>query len=210
MFNDRRYLRVDNKPVFFVFSPEQIPDGKYFTSIWNELAIKNGLDGIYFIGIHYKAWDYRGDGFDGNTFHQPSHYITDYSAFNPWKTKFQIITDRISWQLPKRFNFEKLVKFYQLERFKEPDVFPTIIPNWDNTPRSGRSGWVFENTTPEVFKKHLRSAAFSVKNKPHDKQIVIVKSWNEWAEGNYVEPDLQWGKGFLNSIRDVIQEYERF
>lgn len=207
-FHDPRYLRIDNKPVFIVFSPQLLPDGKFFTALWNELALKNGLEGIYFIGIHYEDWNFRADGFDGKTFHQPSHYLTDLGKAHPWKTRLSMLTDLIFSQSPKRFDFKKLVTIYQFKRFNEDDVIPTIIPNWDNTPRSGKRGWVFENTTPELFKQHLRSAIDSVKYKPQDKRIVFVKSWNEWAEGNYLEPDLRWGHGFLNAIREVLAEYE--
>jgi hypothetical protein len=32
-------------------------------------------------------------------------------------------------------------------------------------------------------------------SKPEEDQIIFIKSWNEWAEGNYLEPDMKYGKG---------------
>ena len=84
--------------------------------------------------------------------------------------------------------------------------------NVADRPQDGRFS-IFKNKeiifkTLGVFKNHLRSAIESVKNKPPDKQVVFVKSWNEWAEGNYLEPDRRWGKGFLEAIREVLSEYK--
>ena len=46
-----------------------------------------------------------------------------------------------------------------------------------------------------------------VKDKPAGKKFIFLKSWNEWAEGNYLEPDLQWGDGFLKAIKEVLKRY---
>ena len=77
------------------------------------------------------------------------------------------------------------------------NVFPSVIPNWDHTPRSGREGWIVTDSTPELFGKHLREAVEMVRGKAPEHRVILLKSWNEWAEGNYVEPDLKWGRGYL-------------
>lgn len=47
----------------------------------------------------------------------------------------------------------------------------------------------------------------AIKNKPADGQVLILKSWNEWGEGNYMEPDKTHGRGFINALHDAIDEY---
>jgi hypothetical protein len=79
-----------------------------------------------------------------------------------------------------------------------------LIPNWDHTPRSGRRGFCFVGATPELFKKHVHETLERVKDKPFDKRIVFIKSWNEWAEGNYMEPDLTYGTGYLDALREEV------
>ena len=81
-----------------------------------------------------------------------------------------------------------------------------VIPNWDNTPRLGKNGWGFLNSTPEAYKQHLQKTVEFVKDKPIDKRFVFLKSWNEWAEGNYIEPDLQWGDGFIKATSEVLKK----
>jgi len=87
---------------------------------------------------------------------------------------------------------------------KENDEFPCVVPNWDNTPRCGKSGNLLSGSTPELFKRHLTDAVKQVENRPYEKRIIFVKSWNEWAEGNYLEPDMRFGKRYLESCAEVV------
>ena len=87
-----------------------------------------------------------------------------------------------------------------------PLDYPVAVPNWDNTPRSGNRGFVLEGSTPELFRAHLREALERVADRPREHRIVFLKSWNEWAEGNYLEPDRRFGHAYLEVVQE---EYER-
>ncbi len=84
------------------------------------------------------------------------------------------------------------------------DEFPCVIPNWDNTPRVGRWGWVLHESSPELFAAHLRHALSFIADRPFDKRLVFIKSWNEWAEGNHLEPDERYGRGYLEATRRAL------
>lgn len=71
-------------------------------------------------------------------------------------------------------------------------VYPTLIPNWDHTPRSGKAGTVLTDSTPELFGKHVQEVLEMVNEKDEEESIVFLKSWNEWGEGNYMEPNLKY------------------
>lgn len=79
-----------------------------------------------------------------------------------------------------------------------------MVPNWDNTPRSGERGRVLTNSTPDLFKRELMRAIKMVERQPSERRIVFIKSWNEWAEGNYLEPDLRDGDGYLRAAREAL------
>ena len=85
------------------------------------------------------------------------------------------------------------------------NVFPSIIPQWDRSPRVGNQGDVYVNATPENFKHHILQALKLIENKAEEHRILFLRSWNEWAEGNYVEPDLKYGHGFLNALQETIK-----
>lgn len=91
--------------------------------------------------------------------------------------------------------------------FKKTDVetYPMIVPNWDNTPRSGRRGVVMENTSPELFSKEVKKAKKFLDNSHNKENFLIIKSWNEWAEGNYLEPDMEHRFGFLEMIKKYLK-----
>lgn len=80
-----------------------------------------------------------------------------------------------------------------------------MIPNWDNSARSGADGLVLHGSTPELFGAQVRRTVAAVAGRHPDKRLVFVKSWNEWAEGNYLEPDQRFGRRYLEALRDEIR-----
>src|SRR5439155_14290784 len=84
------------------------------------------------------------------------------------------------------------------------DNYPCLIHAWDNSPRSGKHGLVLLDSTPELFRVLLRKALEVRNHVPRDENIIFLKSWNEWAEGNHLEPDLKFGKGYLEVIKQEV------
>ena len=97
------------------------------------------------------------------------------------------------------------MKYFYVTDDKKENVYPSLLPQWDRSPRSGLNG-IYYNSTPDNFKKSMIEAMQLIKDKQEEHKILFLKSWNEWAEGNYVEPDLKYGHGFLNVIRELIVE----
>ena len=89
---------------------------------------------------------------------------------------------------------------------KNREVIPMIVPNWDHSPRSGTNSIILTHSKPCYFKQIAKRAISIVKDKPVDEQIVMIKSWNEWGEGNYMEPDIEFGKQYIYALRDAIKE----
>ena len=92
-----------------------------------------------------------------------------------------------------------------LDLERRVNVYPTLIPNWDRTPRT-REDSIYVESTPEVFGKLAVRALDLVKDKPEERRIIFLKSWNEWGEGNYMEPDRQYGRGYIEALRRAIDE----
>jgi lipopolysaccharide biosynthesis protein len=205
-FLDKRYIRVDDKPLFSIYSPFDLPNISEFIELWQKLAKENGLKGIHFVAHTYKKEDIDNliaKGFSG---------VNIVRLFNFFNKNYSFI-DKVKMKLKKTILHKGLILDYAKYSpfFNEPEdslihCYPTIIPNWDHSPRSGRSGHIFINATPKAFKKHVINTLKLIKNKPLDHQIVFLKSWNEWAEGNYMEPDLKYGKGFLNALKEGLEE----
>ena len=200
-FRDHRYLRVDGKLLFMVYLPFQLPEPAAFMELWQELARKNGLGGFYFIGqtTHYqKIAEILKMGFDAvNTVR-----ILDIDRGNLIRRLWKVARPK---EL-RLFSYEKAVRFFVGQEEGAENVIPTIIPNFDHSPRSGRKGYIFHGSTPEIFRIHVKQVFDLIRHKPAEHRISFIKSWNEWGEGNYLEPDLVYGKGFLEVVRELAME----
>ena len=61
---------------------------------------------------------------------------------------------------------------------------------------------------PEKFQKSVEEAIRLIQHKQPEHQILFLKAWNEWGEGNYVEPDLRYGHGWLDAIKNAIEKFQ--
>ena len=100
-----------------------------------------------------------------------------------------------------KYDFPKVVRHFFAPEDSWENVFPSIMSGWDRTPRTGDQEGVYVNVTPKHFQEHVEQAIEVVKDKQPEHRILFLRSWNEWAEGNYVEPDLKYGHGFLDALK---------
>lgn len=204
-FRDKRYIKIDGKPVFMIYKPLLLPDASSFINRWQALAAENGLEGIYFLcqlqmDITDNVIDrLLSEGFDA---------INTCWLFDIWvskRSKAKLITrafDRFIRRIPGIRDYAQMYPKLLNEIDKREDIIPCLIPNWDHTPRSGITGTVLTGSCPELFKAHCIDVLGCVAQKKQN-PLVFLKSWNEWGEGNYVEPDMKFGHGFLKAISEA-------
>lgn len=206
-FKDERYIKIDEKPAFMIYLPNDFDNLSFFIDYWQGLAKENGLKGIFFIAHTTLADDETQGllemGFDGVNTNRLRDVLTK-------RPKFKRLLGRLHRNLMKTpivVDYVGATKFLLTPLENKNDVFPTIYPNWDHTPRSGKAGLVLQNSSPNKFKNHLRAVFKVLKNKPPHRQLCFIKSWNEWGEGNYLEPDLKFGKKYLEIFCEVKNEF---
>jgi hypothetical protein len=212
-FRDPRYLTFGGKPIFLVHNALDLPDTKEFTDLWNELALKAGLPGVYFVGMTSKHENEILRPFDMLVENGPVSLLgrlpLDFKsrAVRLWRRRdFGALLSRLAHvpvPRPSRFEYREIIEAAMRTPLKE-NYAPCVLPNWDNTPRSGKRGIVFDNATPDLFEIYLKNAIGKVLHKPYQERIVFLKAWNEWAEGNYLEPDRETGMQYLDAVRRVV------
>lgn len=202
-FRDSRYLRVNGKPVFMVFAPDELPSPLEFTQHWRELAAQAGLAGLYLIAEHHDPhWDAAARGFDAfvlqSSFKRRRSWV-------PWSKPWQKVRNRVmDWLgLPSRFAYSTLIPYF-LPATASNQAIPCVMPNWDNTPRSGARGVVLENATPKAFGIAIDRALARCEQRKGSDNLLFIKSWNEWGEGNHLEPNRRYGRGYLEVLRDRV------
>lgn len=200
-FSDPRYIQVEGKPLFLIYKPEKLPESKRNLEYWRELAHREGLKGLFVVGVHVAPWLPEEDGFDGMIVH------------NFWKVTHsdsKIIRDlkeriRYRFKLPRVYSYNKAIKQLFTSEASTKNIYPCVVHAWDNSPRSGYNGWILHNSNPELFRKHLRATIELAMNKVPEHRLIFLKSWNEWAEGNHLEPDMKYGKGYLEVIKQEVE-----
>ena len=111
---------------------------------------------------------------------------------------------RLIGSVPYIFHYEDAAMFFLNQLQPKPSSYPCIIPDWDNSPRSGARGLILCGSSPDLFRSHAEEAVRLVEDREPEDRIVFVKSWNEWAEGNYLEPDRKFGRRYLDALRQVV------
>ena len=227
-FRDRRYIRVDGKPLFAVFDPFKFKDAEAFISQWRSLARENGLGDFHFVAVvrtanptSYILSRRSGDGneeavaegwiekalakgFDAVA--DDNHLFAQIRAKGVGRSAVHdFASQKLNIQKPFVFKQADINKYMLLEQERRENVYPTLFPNWDRTPRN-RNDALYIESTPEAFGELAARTFALVAGKQDEHRIVFVKSWNEWGEGNYMEPDRQYGKGYVEALRWAIDE----
>ena len=203
-FRDRRYITVDGKPLFMVYKPLQHPDMQAFVELWQRLARENGLPGIYFVGQAFieDCESVLSLGLDAvNT-----NRLLDCVRLGRSLSRKVWGRIQVDWlRYPRIFDYGRASAWFVGEQEKDLRYIPSIFSGWDHTPRSGAEGIVLDHGTPEKFGVHVARVLDIVAEKPAEQRIVFLKSWNEWAEGNYMEPDLKYGNRFLETLKTALE-----
>jgi len=206
-FKDERYIKVDGKLFFLIYLPLEIPDVKKFISLWRKLAKENGLNDFYFVGQQYGRKDSEKifeSGFDAVQNRGCLNIHDEQSLFTK-ATKH--LLSKI-FKIPIRYKYSEAIKYCHSELDAKINRIPGLYSNWDHTPRSQHRGSVLTGSNPDLFYKHAIETINLVKNKPEEYQMILLESWNEWGEGNYMEPDREFGKGYIYALRKALDEFK--
>lgn len=223
-FKDERYITVEGKPLVVVFDPDGIPDTELFINTWNELAVKNGLKGIYFVGrcdalpnmnksnlrkidelTKPRYENLLAKGYDG-----VNSVTLKYAEFKTTgilqKAFHSFMRKHLEGVVLDKYKYGDIMKHFITPEDYNDKIYPQLIPRRDRSPRSGRKAMIYYDSTPELFKKAAENAIKCVENRDEDHRLVFLNAWNEWGEGAYMEPDLKFGHGYLDALKEVLEQ----
>jgi Glycosyltransferase WbsX len=205
---DDRYVRVEQRPVLLVYRPTGLSHPARTTDTFRAECVRNGLPEPLLLGMNSwcKTADTRAQGFDATVDFEPQ--LSDLPGASD---------KRITARLRRAIRLGVLdlrLHVYDYEEARARmaarrealgfSVYPTIFVGWDTTPRQGRRGIVVAGATPERFKAGLARLVGELHDRPAEHRLVFVNAWNEWGEGNHLEPDLARGHAHLEVVRQVV------
>lgn len=210
IFCDERYIRINGKPVFAIYRSSSFPNIKRTIEIWRNEAKKKGVE-LYicrFESFNEKVTNLQELGFDA-AIEFPPHSISPYVIkHNSLRQYINALTKRVFncsvWK-NSTFNYSFYVKLRMNERNPEYKRYSCITPMWDNSPRRKNGYFVLKGSTPELYRKLLYNLYTRFKPYSNEENLFFINAWNEWAEGNHLEPDLKWGRQYLEATKDVIK-----
>ncbi len=200
-FQDKRYVKIGNKPIFVLYRANSITYLEDMISIWNSLAKQNGFDGVFFIE---SLTIYQNDKLSNNT--DACFY------FEPmWSNIQNGFIERLFMKFtakffaPRKRSYHTSMKRIINKEQLTSNRYAGFFVDWDNTPRKGYKGLVYKNTSVKVFESYFRKQIIKMKQKKCP--FVFINAWNEWGEGTYLEPDTANGYSFLEAIKRCKMQY---
>lgn len=216
-FKDDRYIKINNKPVLVMYRSELHPDIKKATEIWREEVKKAGFDDIYLIRTEnfIKNITPQDHGFDAEMEFAPNFQLSlkkyfkkkNYISYSIKKFLHNIGVKTNAIFTNKIVEYPDLVKEMMNLGPKPYKHFRTITPSWDNSARRQENATIYYNSTPEKFGEWTKFITeLTDKNMEGDEKIFFINAWNEWAEGNHLEPDSRFGRGYLEEFYKNFSE----
>ncbi|WP_421684432.1 hypothetical protein HKW98_08715 [Stutzerimonas urumqiensis] len=203
-FKDARYIKVDGRPVLFVYRPSSMEQCDDYLSIWRQECADAGIAAPYVVATLTRGatapQDYGMDAavervlqdWTGGAVPDIKHQLRPYGQVNGSVLDYTAVADH--------YMEKPLDKDYVL--------FRSLVPTWDNTARYGTEAFALHGFNTAKMQEWMESLIrYSERSLPADRRFVVVNAWNEWAEGAHLEPDLRFGYGYLNAIGRAMSGY---
>lgn len=202
-FMDDRYTKIDNKPVFFIYNPSEASNCALFMDTFNRMAKEHGFDGCFFIAENSDAHIAEYYGFD--RFLNSCNFMRDRLLSQKIIDKIKMFINKKVPLFIRRYDYSERMQNLVVGVDVEHNEIPVVFPRWDSSIRHGRRGVVLTNATPTAFADHLDQCLQKTAHIPESERLIMIKSWNEWGEGNYIEPCLKYERKFLEIVKSKIE-----
>jgi len=205
-FADERYIRVNGRPVFVIYRYSGIPTEIPAIAILREELNKQGSDDPYLIAVdgHNPHLDYEGIGFDHRLAFEPNLGVLPLGLDD--RPSLKRARRNLRWgsmsTLHKLYDYTEAVNAMEKNTADRPRI-PCVLVSWDNSPRRAEKAIIFQNCDPQSFGRVLERRLRNWAMTSPSTDLFFLNGWNEWAEGNHLEPDQKFGLGYLKELRRV-------
>jgi lipopolysaccharide biosynthesis protein len=208
-FSDDRYIRINGKPVFLIYRASLLPNPLKTTEIWREEAERLGVGELYLCRVE-SFGNERGDpvslGFDAAVDFQPDWTAlgTPLRRNNVWRLLRKMRLSSSAYGEHRIYEYSSVVE--RMLRRPPPSYkrFPCVTPSWDNSPRRKSDAVVLDGSTPDLYSKWLKAVIEQPRLSLPEENLMFINAWNEWGEGNHLEPCQKWERGYLEATRSAV------
>lgn len=209
-FSDPRYIKVDGRPLFMVYRQGRLPDAKRTTDVWREEAQRLGIGEIYLCAVEsfvVEAREPAALGFDAAVQFAPDFNELPRMHFSvPGRAYRKYIRPTSSYRMNRVYDYPTMVRNVLGAAPPPYKRYPCVTPGFDNTARRPNGGArAIINSSPAAYESWLREVVDRFEPFSPEENFVFTNAWNEWAEGNHLEPDQRWGRAYLEAHRRALQ-----
>lgn len=224
-FKDKRYIKVDGKAVFAIYGAKKLPHVAETIRAWRATAWEAGVE-LYlcqFESLGGAVANPNEIGLDASIEFQPHGAVDEYKKNNRLKKTLRdevsvyTITESLRYRLSKkhreRFSSNEIVEPYSTMMhlaLNSPAPgykrYPCVTPGWDNSSRRKKGYMILKDSTPALFRQWLEAVVAKFKPYSPQENFIFINAWNEWAEGNHLEPCQKWGTHYLQMVKDVFAQ----
>lgn len=199
VFEDPRYVRVSGRPLLLLYRAQLLPDLKGTVETWRRVCRQGGGGEPYLVSVQSVDTDFLADprdfGFDAAVEFPPHGGAVPMAAPPGFDESAG----------GRFFDYVRTAERFASRRLPPYPLFRTVMPSWDNSPRRGVRGFIFRDSSPAVYQRWLEAMVSQTRQLRHgDERIVFVNAWNEWGEGNYLEPDQDHGHEYLRATARAL------
>ncbi len=202
LFEDWRYIRIEDKPLILIYRIELLPDPLRTAQTWRDEAKQAGLGELFLVNVESTfvraTQDPSKIGFDAAVRFQPNTQLFSASPLiRALRTlRSPLRNDRV-------FQYRDLYRRWEASQAPPYRRFECVTPMWDNSARRERKAFMLKDSTPQEYERWLRRAVEKTRPDEEGLRWVFINAWNEWGEGCHLEPCLKWGRAFLEATKRV-------
>ena len=198
---DKRYIRVNGKPVIIVYNPGQIPDVREVFKCWKRTAQQCGIGDILIWIVQSFNNTIKSLNLDGIV-EQAIEFPPHFESFN---INPQAKSVGENEEKGASFNYAEIVSNIINLRNSEEKIYRTVMLGWDNSARRKNGYTVFDSFDLKVYYDWLRANVIeTIRSFEPEERFTFVNAWNEWGEGTYLEPDKRYGYASINVTSQAI------
>jgi lipopolysaccharide biosynthesis protein len=196
---DRRYITVDGRPLLLVYRANLLPEPRRSADAFRTAVRDAGLGELLLCCVDHPGTP------------SPSSMGFDAAVeFPPHGMEAMPLTDHIDRTNAdfrgEVWDYVSAARFALDRSLPSHKLFRGVMVGWDNTPRVQNNGQIFVNHHPENYRRWLTGIVERLRRTtPPEERVVFVNAWNEWGEGCYLEPDRQFGRGYLEATLAALQ-----
>lgn len=203
---DSRYINEDGKPVLMVYRASELKEPKKYVKVWRDYFRKKHNKELQLVSfLSFDDKDPREYGFDAGLDFAPlsaffKNDLFDNNQFPYLSTSDKLLDPNFSGVVA---DYRSIALNEKLDDAFDYPVYPCVTPSWDNDARKKGNGFVYQNSSPDIYAQWLRRVVQKQSAKK-DSPLVFVNAWNEWAEGAILEPSMHNGHAVLNRTAEVL------